>query len=143
MSARLKAFGRYDMIGKILVLVLVCAFIDIIGVPKIIIAHSWKAPNEAAERHNPVPKDQDSIERGNALYQKFCVTCHGKSGQGDGPLANNLKPKPANLVNRAARHSDGDFAWKITNGRGAMPAFKNQLTENEIWDLTNFIKGLK
>ena len=60
--------------------------------------------------------------------------------QGDGPLAKKLTPKPADLVERAAHHSDGDFVWKITNGRGAMPAFKDQLSENDVWDLTNFLK---
>jgi mono/diheme cytochrome c family protein len=58
-------------------------------------------------------------------------------------LAKNLTPKPADLVEHAARHSDGDFVWKITNGRGTMPGFKDQLTQNQILDVTNFIKSLK
>ena len=128
------------MINRIFVLMVTWAVIALIGVPTIIIAHSWKAPREASERENPVPKDQESIERGKMLYLKFCATCHGTNGQGDGPLADKLTPKPADLVERAAHHSDGDFAWKIANGRGAMPAFKNQLSEDEIWDLTNFLK---
>ena len=116
------------MINRIFVLMVTWAVIALIGVPTIIIAHSWKAPREASERENPVPKDQESIERGKMLYLKFCATCHGTNGQGDGPLADKLTPKPADLVERAAHHSDGDFAWKIANGRGAMPAFKNQLS---------------
>ena len=131
------------MTGKTLVAILVWAFIASISVPTIIIAHSWKAPKEASERQNPAPKDQESIERGKALYRQYCASCHGINGQGDGPLAKNLTPKPAELVERAAHHSDGDFAWKITNGRGAMPGFKDQLSENQIWDVTNFIKSLK
>ena len=128
------------MINRIFVLMVTWAVIALIGVPTIIIAHSWKAPREASERENPVPKDQESIERGKMLYLKFCATCHGTNGQGDGPLADKLTPKPADLMERAAHHSDGDFAWKIKNGRGAMPGFKNQLSENEIWDLINFLK---
>ena len=130
------------MTGKIFVLIFAWAVVVTIGVPTIIIAHSWKAPKEAFERQNPAPKNQDSIEGGKALYRKYCASCHGKNGQGDGPLAKELTPKPADLVERAAHHSDGDFAWKITNGRGAMPVFKDQLSEAEIWDLTNFIKSL-
>ena len=123
-----------------LILIVGLAIVAAMGIPKIIIAHSWKAPKEVSERQNPVPKNQDSIARGGALYRKYCATCHGKYGQGDGPLAKKLTPKPSDLVERAAHHSDGDFAWKITNGRGAMPAFKDQLSENQIWDLTNFLK---
>jgi len=55
---------------------------------------------------------------------------------------NNLKTKPTDLVQRAGHHSDGDFAWKITNGRGDMPSFKDPLAENQIWDLVNFIRQL-
>ena len=130
------------MTGKTLVAILVWAVIASISVPTIIIAHSWKAPKEASERQNPAPKNLESIERGKALYRQYCASCHGINGQGDGPLAKNLTPKPADLVERAAHHSDGDFAWKITNGRGAMPAFKDQLSESQIWDLTNFIRSL-
>ena len=128
------------MISRIFVLILTWTVITTLGIPAIIIAHSWKAPKDASERKNPVPKTQESFERGRVLYLKLCASCHGKNGQGDGPLANKLTPKPADLIVRAAHHSDGDFAWKITNGRGAMPAFKNQLSENEIWDLVNFLK---
>jgi hypothetical protein len=39
-----------------------------IGVPTIIIAHSWKASKEASERQNPVPKNQDSIDRGKTFF---------------------------------------------------------------------------
>jgi mono/diheme cytochrome c family protein len=42
----------------------------------------------------------------------------------------------------AGHHSDGDLAWKIGNGRGAMPAWKGVLTEREIWHLVNYIKNL-
>ena len=119
----------------------ICAFI--VFIPIIIFAHDWNAPQEAASRRNPVPKDAAAVERGRKLFEQFCANCHGKSGQGDGSVAAELKAKPANLAERAGHHPDGDFAWKIANGRGAMPAFKNQLSENQIWDLTHFIQSLK
>jgi len=112
------------------------------GIPGHIIAHGWKAPREGADRPNPVAGDQDSVARGKQLFQQYCALCHGKQALGDGTLAKNLKVRPTNLVQRAGHHSDGDFAWKIANGRGEMPPFKDQLTENQIWDLVNFIQGL-
>jgi mono/diheme cytochrome c family protein len=110
--------------------------------PLALFGHDWNAPEEAAQRQNPVPKDSAAIERGQKLYQQFCANCHGKTGQGDGPLAAALKPKPANLAERAGHHTDGDYAWKIANGRGVMPGFKDQLQENQIWDVTHFIQSL-
>jgi mono/diheme cytochrome c family protein len=114
----------------------------IVLIPLALFAHDWNAPKEAAQRQNPVQKDAAAIERGQKLYQQFCANCHGKTGQGDGPLAAALKPKPANLAERAGHHTDGDFAWKIANGRGVMPGFKDQLQENQIWEVTHFIQSL-
>lgn len=37
---------------------------------------------------------------------------------------------------------DGVVAYRIINGVNMMPAFKSTLSENEIWDLLNFIRSL-
>lgn len=102
----------------------------------------WTAPREAAERPNPVPADRASLLRGKALYQRYCVACHGRSGRGDGPAGATLAAKPSNLREMAKMHAAGDLAWKIANGRGPMPAWKKVLTEHQIWDLVNFIQNL-
>jgi mono/diheme cytochrome c family protein len=102
----------------------------------------WSAPPEAVKRANPVPRDQASIARGKNLFTTYCSVCHGPEGRGDAPAAAGLNPKPPNLVKMAGHHPDGDIAWKIENGKGAMPAWKGKLEEKEIWDLTNFIKAL-
>ena len=102
----------------------------------------WSAPPEAAKRANPIQRDQESIARGKELFQTHCVVCHGPGGKGDGPAAAGLNPKPPKLVKMAGHHPDGDIAWKIENGRGAMPAWKGKLKQKEIWNLTNFIQAL-
>ena len=102
----------------------------------------WMAPADAAARKNPISANAVSITRGKALFQTNCALCHGASGQGDGPAGAALNPKPTNLREMAGQHSDGDFAWKIANGRGPMPAWKGVLQKNQIWDLVNFIQSL-
>ena len=102
----------------------------------------WMAPPDAAGRRNHVPADRASLERGEKIFQANCVSCHGAHGRGDGPVAATLNPKPADLTAMAGHHPDGDYAWKIANGRGAMPAWKGNLTENQIWDVVNFIQRL-
>jgi mono/diheme cytochrome c family protein len=104
--------------------------------------HRWLAPDEARERKNPIPKTLESIERGKNHFHRSCVNCHGENAEGDGPAGSVLTPKPANLRRMAGAHSDGDFAWKIVNGRGPMPAWENILSENQIWDLVNYIQSL-
>jgi mono/diheme cytochrome c family protein len=70
------------------------------------------------------------------------MSCHGENAEGNGPAATVLTPKPANLKKMSGTHSDGEFAWKIENGRGPMPAWKNILSENQIWDIVNYIQSL-
>lgn len=103
----------------------------------------WASPKEAAERKNPIPSSKSSINKGALLYSEHCVSCHGVNAEGDGTLAKTLTPKPTNLKAMSGGHTDGDFAWKIANGRGAMPAWKDTLSKDDIWDLVNFIQSLK
>ena len=105
-------------------------------------AHGWKAPTEAAKVVNPVKSDDASIQMGRSVFQQFCANCHGPTGHGDGPQAASLDPKPADLIIRAKHHSDGDFFWKIANGKGPMPGFNKQLSDRLIWHTINFIRSL-
>lgn len=102
----------------------------------------WMAPAKAAKQHNPLRATPASVTRGEALFQAHCAGCHGERGEGDGPAAITLNPKPSNLQAMSAEHSDGDLAWKIAHGRGAMPGWKNTLKPAQIWDLVNFIRRL-
>jgi mono/diheme cytochrome c family protein len=99
----------------------------------------WKAPSEAKALSNPVR------EPGNArnLVEANCLPCHGEHGRGDGPAAVALPPpKPADWTSeRVQQQTDGELFWKITNGRGVMPAWKH-LPERERWELINYIRSL-
>ena len=102
----------------------------------------WASPKEAAAKPNPIKSDAASIDRGKKSYFQYCASCHGAKAMGDGPAAATLNPKPTNLKAMSGGHPDGDFAWKIANGRGAMPAWKGLLKENQIWELVNYIQSL-
>ena len=57
----------------------------------------------------PVSADQeDAIDRGRLLFSIYCQNCHGESGRGDGPTAELLTVKPADLT-RISRRNDGKF----------------------------------
>jgi len=102
----------------------------------------WTAPEEAASRSNPVEASELSLTRGAEAYRANCVSCHGTEARGDGQLAAHLNPAPADLVMMAPMHPAGDLAWKIEVGRGAMPAWKGLLSEEQVWDIVNYLKSL-
>jgi putative copper export protein/mono/diheme cytochrome c family protein/peroxiredoxin len=92
-----------------------------------------------------VPYNAISVANGIALYAENCVVCHGVAGYGDGPAAENLKPKPADLTARhAASHTAGDLYWWLSHGvkETAMPGFDQSFSEDERWDLINFLRAL-
>lgn len=47
-------------------------------------------------------------DAGAALYARYCATCHGEGGEGDGPSAALVTIPPANLT-ALARENDGVF----------------------------------
>lgn len=106
-------------------------------------AAHWAAPTEEKERKNPVAMSDASVLRGKAIYLQDCAGCHGAMGDGKGPDADGMEPPPTNLAAMAGHHMDGDLAWKIRKGNGPMPAWEELFSEDEIWDLVNYIQSLK
>lgn len=86
-----------------------------------------------------------SIASGAGLYRENCMACHGAMGAGDGPAGRNLPRPPADLrAPHTAQHTAGDLYWWLTNGIPAagMPGFGARLTEDQRWDLINFLRAL-
>jgi putative copper export protein/mono/diheme cytochrome c family protein len=83
-----------------------------------------------------------SVAAGAKLFQKHCTDCHGKSGHGDGPATSAVVPA-ANLTEpHTALHTAGDMFWWLTHGKASMPGFAAVLSEDERWDLINFLRTL-
>ena len=104
-------------------------------------AHELMAPADEAKRPNPVASDKQSIERGQIIYLDNCTACHGEKIEGMKAEETGLTMDSPNLKKRLLTHTDGDFFWKIQNGRGDMPSFKEDLTEEQTWDVINFIRS--
>ena len=103
-------------------------------------------PLPARSLINPVPPSSASVAAGQALYQQYCVVCHGREGKGDGPVGLTLNPRPADLTLHTIPgvHSDGQLYEWITNGyKGSvMPAWKDRLSDSLRWDLVNYLRTL-
>ncbi len=88
---------------------------------------------------------------GDALFVKYCASCHGAKGEGDGPLAEILTPHPKSLLSRSldVNITDQDLFFIILGGGLAMgvsdqmPAWGDVLTDNDVWNIVAFIRTLK
>lgn len=92
-----------------------------------------------------VPYSTLSVAKGAHLYFAHCAVCHGVTGYGDGPAAKSLAKKPADLTAKhTGDHTAGDLFWWLTHGiKGSpMPGFGDRLSDEERWDLINFLRAL-
>lgn len=113
------------------------AFIAAAGV----MAHEWMAPATEGNRVNPVTLDDDSTARGRNVYVNNCAVCHGDNIEGMKSEESSLEMDTPDLKKRLLTHTDGDFFWKIMNGRGEMPSFGDDLSETEVWDVINYLRS--
>lgn len=63
---------------------------------------------------------QDS-ETGEELYLRYCATCHGLTGEGDGPMAAMLLVPPSNLTSMTERYGEFPLLRVITRIDGRDP----------------------
>ena len=106
-------------------------------------AATWKAPKSADSMKNPLEGNSLAAHVGKNLFQTYCITCHGDKGEGNGPSAAGLNPKPADLVSKQVqKQSDGALFWKITTGNPPMLSWKYTLSKKQRWELVDYIRLL-
>jgi len=104
----------------------------------------WVVPASAKRVKNAVPVTKATLAAAGTLYMENCALCHGDAGKGDGPGAQAINVKPANFTDAKMMRAetDGSIFWKMSTGRGPMPAWKDVLTEKERWELVGYIRKL-
>ena len=65
------------------------------------------SPADAADAAPQAPAAGASVEQGHTVFQRHCSTCHGPDGQGDGPVADVLDPRPTDLTGPRPEHLRG------------------------------------
>lgn len=87
---------------------------------------------------------QESILRGGGTYRVFCVSCHGATGAGDGPVPQRgFPPPPSLLTGKSLQMRDGQLFHILTYGQGSMSSFTGQLSPERRWDVINYVRSLQ
>jgi mono/diheme cytochrome c family protein len=98
---------------------------------------------------------------GQALYGRYCATCHGATGKGDGPVAGALSPAPSDLtliradLPQLMRQIDGRQTIRA-HGTAAMPVWgqvfeqakegephKGRAALLQVQILADYVRGLQ
>ncbi|MBT3187862.1 MAG: cytochrome c [Anaerolineae bacterium] len=108
--------------------------------------HHAEVPDAYVGMKSSVEADAESIARGMDVYTLTCAVCHGDGGMGDGPAGAALDPSPAPVAHTSQMMGDGYLFWRVSEGGvdegTGMAAYKAILSEEEIWDVINYIRAL-
>ena len=107
----------------------------------------WTLPPDAEQKKSPLTVDAKVLAQGKSIFKNKCQKCHGPAGLGDGPDADPDHAEDMDLTkaSRAAKNPEGVMFYKVSNGRKKpkMPAFKEQLSETEIWSVVAYAQTLR
>lgn len=108
------------------------------------------APFSCVAAEGFVLPDESLYAMGRFVYERNCLVCHGRWGDGDGEMAKGMVPKPRKFSSGIFKYrstpagalpTDGDLIRTVRGGRAntSMPYF-TQLSDREVRAVVEFIK---
>ena len=79
--------------------------------------------------------DAETLSQGQQIFNDSCASCHGEDGSGL-VLGSTDFTDPHQAVQLAPR----DFYLTITQGRGSMPAWQSRLSQDERWEVIDYLR---
>jgi mono/diheme cytochrome c family protein len=104
----------------------------------------WVVPANFKTMKNAVAASDASTKAGKDLFTKNCASCHGRTGLGDGVKSRSLKTSAGDFSKADfQKQGDGDLFYKTKLGRDEMPKYEGKLTDEDIWNVVNYMRTLK
>ena len=102
---------------------------------------------------NPVEITADFVKQGQAQFNIYCSTCHGRDGRGNGLvhqraqqiMASSWIP-PASMHQEtlyADQYPDGKLFSTISNGIRKMPGYAGQIKVRDRWAIVAYVRALQ
>ena len=108
-------------------------------------ARKIATPANARQLKNPSSLTAETLNDVYEHWSEHCALCHGSNGDGDSVIGKNLYPKTPDMKSSEVQAlSDGELFYIITNGVRftGMPAWGDEDSPEEIWQLVSFIRKL-
>ena len=94
------------------------------------------------ELKNPKSPNLSSVWRGQRLWNSNCWTCHGKLGDGKGPVGPQLGVP--NILDKFYSEKPQGRAFAVIHyGLRAMPRYGYKFSDSEKWDIVNYLGFLQ
>jgi mono/diheme cytochrome c family protein len=92
----------------------------------------------------PVQVTRPLLQRGEERYNIYCTPCHGFLGDGNGMIARRGFKWPANLHTERLRNAPPGYLFQVvSNGYGAMPAYRSQIAPDDRWAVLAYVRALQ
>ncbi|MEN8137102.1 MAG: quinol:electron acceptor oxidoreductase subunit ActD [Bacteroidota bacterium] len=94
---------------------------------------------------SPITATEKTDKQGEDLYNIYCISCHGISGDGQGKLVQNEKflGVPSYAPSRLPNITEGSIFHVMTYGKNMMGSHASQLTSEERWKVTGHVLKLR
>ncbi len=103
--------------------------------------------SQTAGLKNPLTADEKNLAAGAKLYEGNCSGCHGAPLSPAPSFANAYSPSAPLFAEDEgiARADETHIYWMVDHGIKftGMPSFNKILSEEELWQVTMFVKQLK
>ena len=113
------------------------------GTPAYDIANTIEGYDQAkATLISPLEKNEKNLDNGKKMYAIYCISCHGKKGDGNGYLS--TSEKFAGIPNYKDRDiTEGSIYHVLIHGKGVMGSHSGQLTYKERWQIIQYVEVLR
>jgi len=92
----------------------------------------------------PMHLTPELLRRGRETHDAFCAECHGRLGDGRGPVVQHGFPQPPSYdIDRLRSAPLGYLFDVITNGHGTMASYATQIDPAERWAVAAYIRALQ
>jgi|SRR5262249_14297290 len=102
------------------------------------------AVTREAKQIQSQPFSDEDPEVGRQIYAALCAQCHGGLDGRAGALGMSMYPPAPQLPGHPASYSRPELFWLIKHGirNTGMPAWRNRLGDQDIWNLAAFLESL-
>jgi cytochrome c553 len=92
----------------------------------------------------PFPVTQEVLDRGEQRFNIYCAPCHDRTGSGNGMVVQRgYRQPPSYHIDRLRTVEIGHFFDVMTNGFGAMPDYRQQISPRDRWNIAAYIRALQ
>src|SRR5260370_14627413 len=98
-------------------------------------------PEDRAKK-KPVSQTTEGLAEASKSYGYSCAMCHGKTGDGKGDLAADMKLELHDWRDASSieKMTDGELFWIISKGKGKMPGEGDRSPEKTRWNFVNLVR---